>query len=168
MRLHMWVLCLSAALFVGHSRPLDAIANDFSSSVSSPAEIVEGAGKDWRLIAVELAPGSTNSWPTQPGGEFLYVLEGAGRLEMHGKRAVTLNPGSVSALTSVPHHVLTNTSRTRTLKILVVFFNETSQAHPLLASGLVERSQRSRDTISNAETKTRLERNRSGDIGLVF
>ncbi len=98
----------------------------------------ERAGKDWNVIAVELAPGAINGWHSQPGGEILYVLEGAGRLEVDGKQAITLNPGSASTLTSIPHHVLKNISRTKTLKILVVFLNPSGGPHPLLASGLMK------------------------------
>lgn len=168
MRFLMWVLVFSSALVIGNSRHLDAKTSDPQSIVPFNADIVEGAGKDWSVITVELAPGAINAWHSQPRGEFLYVLEGAGRLEVDGKRAVTLNPGSVSTLTSIPHHVLKNTSRTKTLKILVVFLNQNSDPHPLLASSLMQGPQESRDTTSNGEGKPAMGLHKPGDIGLVF
>lgn len=168
MRFLMWVLFFSSVLVFGNSRHLDAKTSDSQTIVPFKADIVEGAGKDWSVITVELAPGATNAWHSQPGGEFLYVLEGAGRLEVDGKRAVTLNPGSVSTLTSIPHHILKNTSRTKTLKILVVFLTQNSDPHPLLASGLTQGDEGSRDTTPPGESKSRLGRHKAGELGLVF
>lgn len=168
MRFFMWVLFFSSVFVIGHSRHLDAKTSDSQTIVPSKADIVEGAGKDWSVITVELAPGAINAWHSQPRGEFLYVLEGAGRLEVDGKQAITLNPGSVSTLTAIPHHILKNTSRTKTLKILVVFFNQNSDPHPLLASGLVQGDEGSRDTTPPGESKSRLGRHKAGEIGLVF
>lgn len=168
MRLLMGILLLSSALVVGHSRYLDAKTSDPQTLVPFNAGSHERGGTDWSVITVELAPGMINSWNSQPRGEFLYVLEGAGRLEVEGKRAIPLNPGSVSTLTSVPHPVLKNTSRTKTLKILVVFLNETSEPHPLLASGLIQGHQNIRGTAPNGTGKSPQGPHKAEDIGLVF
>ncbi len=167
MRLFMWVLFFSSVLVIGNSRHLDAKTSDSQTMAPFKADIVEGTGKDWSVIPLELAPGAINAWHSQPQGEFLYVLEGAGRLEVDGKRAIRLDPGSVSTLTSIPH-VLKNTSRTKTLKILVVFLNQNSDPHPLLASGLMQRDEGSRDTTSPGKGKARMGRYKAGEIGLIF
>jgi quercetin dioxygenase-like cupin family protein len=128
----------------------------------------EKGGKDWNVIAVELAPGDMNRWHSQPGGEFLYVLEGAGRLEVEGKQAITLHPGSASTLTSNPHHVLKNISRTNPLKILVVFLNPSGGPHPLLAAGLMQGDVGRGDTPLPGQSQAGTGRQKAGDIGLVF
>lgn len=166
MRYIRGVLFLSSALVIGSSQFLSAQPSDQQTVVPFKAEIVEAEGKEWSVISVELPAGMINSWHSQPRGEFLYVLEGAGRLEVDGKPAITLNPGSVSTLTSIPHHVLKNMSRTKTLKILVVFLNEHSEPHPLLASSTVQAPQSS-NTAPHEESKPRMGQHK-GDIGLVF
>jgi quercetin dioxygenase-like cupin family protein len=78
-------------------------------------------GKEWKVVTVELAPGTANRRHFQPGSELVYVLEGAGFLEMDGKPTVALNPGVVMTLQPKQGHVLKNASGTRPLKVLVVF-----------------------------------------------
>jgi quercetin dioxygenase-like cupin family protein len=168
MRLFTWILLFALVLVLGNSRSLDARTSDSTPMTTLQTEMGEKGGKDWNVIAVELAPGAMNRWHSQPGGEFLYVLEGAGRLEADGKQAITLNPGSVSTLTSIPHHVLKNISRTKPLKILVVFLNPSGGPHPLLASGLVQGDDGRRDTPLPGESQAGTGRQKAGDIGLVF
>ncbi|MEX5218436.1 MAG: cupin domain-containing protein [Nitrospiraceae bacterium] len=100
---------------------------------SMPKELAGAPEKDWKSIAIELPPGGVDSWQLRPEGELLYVLEGAGRLELDGKPAMALNPGTVARLDGVPRHLVKNTSRTKILKILVVFIQHKGQPHPLLA-----------------------------------
>ena len=168
MRLFTGTLMFALVLILGNSRFLDAKTSDSPPMAPLKTDMGERVGKDWNVIAVELAPGAMNGWHSQPGGEFLYVLEGAGRLEMDGKQAITLNPGSASTLTSIPHHVLKNISRTKPLKILVVFLNQNSGPHPLLASGLMQGDNGHRDTPPPGKGKARTGRQKAGEIGLVF
>ena len=129
------MLVLSLA-FAGMSVPVLAAAHDqrvdqkanYAAELNAPAG---PAGRDWKSITVELQPGAADSWQSRPDGELLYVLEGAGRLEMNGKPPMALNPGTVARLSGMPHHVLKNTSRTRTLKVLIVFLQDAGQQHPL-------------------------------------
>lgn len=167
MRFFVAVLLLSSALVLGNSQLLNAKTSDPETIVPFKADIDHRAGKDWTVITVELPPGTINSWHSQPQGEFLYVLEGEGRLEVDGKRAVTLNAGSVSTLTSIPHHLLKNTSRTKTLKILVVFLNDKNEPHPLLAARMAQETQKEGHSFSNGQSKPRLEQKSPG-IGLIF
>ena len=168
MRLLTWIVVFALLFVLGNSRSVDAKTSDSPPMVSLKTDIGERVGKDWNVIAVELAPGAMNGWHSQPGGEFLYVLEGAGRLEVDGKQAITLNPGSASTLTSIPHHVLKNLSRTKTLKILVVFLKSSGGTHPLLASGLMQGDDGHRVTPLPGESKARTGRQKAGEIGLIF
>ena len=90
--------------------------------------IVDAAGADgeeWKVVTVELAPGTADARHIQPGVELVYVLEGAGFLEADGKPKVALNPGAVTTLQPKQGHVLKNASQTRPLKVLVVLRSQT-------------------------------------------
>ena len=85
--------------------------------------IADAAGvesREWKVVTVELAPGTADARHFQPGVELVYVLEGAGYLEADGKPKVALNPGAVTTLQPKQSHVLKNASQTRPLKVLVV------------------------------------------------
>src|SRR5712692_10303665 len=77
-------------------------------------------GREWKVVTVELAPGTADTRPFHRGVEPVYVLEGAGYLEADGKPKVALNPGAVTTLQPKQGHVLKNASQTRPLKVLVV------------------------------------------------
>jgi len=68
------------------------------------ADVAGAEDREWKVVTVELAPGTADARHFQPGVELVYVLEGAGYLEADGKPKVALNPGAV----------------TRPLKVLVV------------------------------------------------
>ena len=89
--------------------------------------------KEWKIRTVELAPGSADARHFYSGVELVYVLEGAGRLEVDGKPFVALHPGAVAALNPKEIHVLKNTSQTQKLKVVVVLLREKGQ--PGLARG---------------------------------
>lgn len=84
----------------------------------------EADDREWSVVLVELAPGAVDARHFHPGIEIVYVLEGAGFLEVDGDSPLALNPGMVAALPQDRAHVLKNTSPTGTLKVLVVFFRE--------------------------------------------
>ena len=88
--------------------------------------------KEWKIRTVELAPGAADARHFYSGVELVYVLEGAGRLEVDGKPFVALRPGAVAALDPKQIHALKNTSQTQTLKV-VVLLREKGQ--PRLAFG---------------------------------
>ena len=117
--------------------PVMAAGQDLHDASQRPdasmSKELAAAAKDWKSIAIELPPGGADSWQLRPEGELLYVLEGTGRLELDGKPAMALNPGTVAKLDGVPRHLVKNTSRTKILKILVVFIQHKGQPHPLLA-----------------------------------
>jgi quercetin dioxygenase-like cupin family protein len=84
------------------------------------ADAAGAEGREWKIVTVELAPGTADAQHFLPGVELVYVLEGAGYLEADGERPVTLNPGAVTTLQPKHGHVLKNASQTRPLKVLVV------------------------------------------------
>lgn len=88
--------------------------------------------KEWRVRTVELAPGAAGARHFDSGVELVYVLEGAGRLEVDGKPFVALHPGAVAALNPKQIHVLKNTSQTQTLKVVVVLLREKGQPRIVL------------------------------------
>jgi quercetin dioxygenase-like cupin family protein len=165
----MWSLLLASALIVGQSRQLDASMSDPQIAVPHKASIAHGEGRDWTVVSVELSPGAADSWQSRTREEFLFVLEGTGRLEDGEKPAIVLKPGTVATLTSVPRHVLKNTSRTRTLKVLVVYRAEERQLHPLLGR-MGQESQGSKEPNSNGRSGQRKneKQQESRDIGLIF
>lgn len=108
-----------------------AVGQDLNAQTSEPqvatlltADVAGMEGKDWNVLTVELAPGAVNAWHSYPGVELVYVLEGAGFLEVDGQPPVALNPGVVAALNPKQIHLLENTSPTQTLKVLVVLLLE--------------------------------------------
>ena len=86
----------------------------------SIADAAVAGGKEWKVVTIELSAGTVDSRHFHPGAELVYVLEGAGLLEMDGKPPVALNPGVLTTLRSNRDHVLKNASQTRPLKVLVV------------------------------------------------
>ena len=101
-------------------------------------------GRLWNISTVELASGAMEARDPHLGIEVVYVLEGAGSLEVDGKPPVALKPGTVVQLAPKQNHVLTNTSLTQTLKFLVVDLIETGQPHLVLANGKTRQQKEAR------------------------
>jgi quercetin dioxygenase-like cupin family protein len=91
-------------------------------------------GKLSNVSNVELPSGAVDARDSHLGVEVVYVLEGTGSLEVDGKPPVALKPGTVIQFAPKHHHVLKNTSRTQTLKVLIVDLVETGQPHLMLAN----------------------------------
>ncbi len=152
-------------MWIGVSAFVPGIGQDVQAKMSEPhaatlwkSHIAGVEGKDWNVITVELQPGATQSWHFNPADELVYVLEGAGRLDLEGRPSVTLKPGTVATLGSAPNHLLKNTSRTKILKVLVVLLIDKGQQHPLFPP------------VSNGASKQHViqEPAKSPEIGLVF
>lgn len=125
---------------------------------------------EWKVITVELAPGAVDAHQTYPGVELVYVLEGAGFLEVDGKAPVALNPGVVAALNPKQIHVLKNTSPTQTLKVLVVLLLEKGHQRPMLANGEASGHQNTQKQMANvgARQQRANAQDNSTSPGLVF
>lgn len=171
MVLSSFLLIAGAATLVIGARPeVQAQTSGPQGSMPVKVDVAGTEGTDWTVLTIELQPGAVDSWRSHPRGELVYVLAGAGRLEMDGKLPITLNPGTVAMVRSSPGHVLKNTSRTKALKILVVSQLEEGRRHPILAERKAPGYEGGREPILNgdgAQRKT-LNRNESRDVGLVF
>jgi quercetin dioxygenase-like cupin family protein len=136
MRSTKLVLQLFAAMLVfaiAAGQDLNAKASEPQVTTLLETDVAGAEGKEWSVITVELTPGAMDTRHFHPGVELVYVLEGAGFLEVDGKAPVALNPGTVAALHPKHSHVLKNTSQTQTLKIVVVLLLDKGQQHPMLA-----------------------------------
>lgn len=168
---------LTLLIFAGTLALAIAAGQDLSAQTSRPqvttllkTEVAGVEGKEWNVITVELAPGAVNARYSYPGIELVYVLEGAGFLEVHGKPPVALNPGVVAALNPKQIHILKNTSQTQTLKVVVVLLLEKGQQRPILAKRGAPRHQGGGDPISNGDLRQQKanEQKHSTLPGLVF
>ena len=92
-------------------------------------------GKQGSISTVELAPGAVDARQFYPGVELVYVLEGAGSLEVDDMPPVALEPGTVVAVHPTHSRVLNNTSMTQTLKVHVVRLIDKGQPRLVLANG---------------------------------
>jgi len=127
-------------LFAGMLVLAIAAGQELNAQIKEPqvttllkTDVASVDGKEWNVITVELTPGAMDTRHFHPGVELVYVLEGAGFLEVDGKPPVALNPGTVAALHPRHSHVLKNTSRTQTLKVLVVLLLDKGHQRPMLA-----------------------------------
>lgn len=118
-------------IFAGILGLVIAAGQDLNAQTRGPqvtallkTDVAEVEGREWNVLTVELAPGAVNAWHSYPGVELVYVLKGAGFLEVDGQPPVALNPGVVAALNPKQIHLLENTSPTQTLKVLVVLLLE--------------------------------------------
>jgi quercetin dioxygenase-like cupin family protein len=158
MRLTMLALFL---IFAGTSAFATAAGQDQKAHASGPqvttilkTDVAGVEDKEREVITLELAPGAVNARHFYSGVELIYVLEGAGFLEMDGKLPVAMNAGTVTALHQKQIHVLKNTSQTQTLRVVVVLLREKGQPRLVLAN---------RGTSPKA-----VEQNKSTVPGLVF
>jgi len=164
-------------LFAGMLVFAIAAGQDLNAKASEPQvttllkpDAAGAEGKEWNVITVELAPGAVDARHSYPGVELVYVLEGAGFLEVDGKPPVALNPETVAALHPKHSHVLKNTSRTQTLKVLVVLLLDKGQQRPMLAKRGAPRHQGGAEPISKGDGRDQKtnEQNNSTRTGLVF
>ena len=166
--LHLFAGMLVLAIAAGQE--LNAQIKEPQVTTMLKTDVASVDGKEWNVITVELAPGAVDTRHFHPGVELVYVLEGAGFLEVDGKPPVALNPGTVAALHPKHSHVLKNTSRTQTLKVLVVLLLDKGQQRPVLAKRGAPRHQGGAEPISNGDGRDQRtnEQNNSTHTGLVF
>lgn len=123
----------AGTLALAAGQDLNAQTHEPQVTTLLKTEVAGVEGKELNLITVELPPGAVDARRFHPGVELVYVIEGAGFLEVDGKPPVGLNPGAVAALNPKQIHVLRNTSQTQRLKVLVVLLLEKGQQRPMLA-----------------------------------
>jgi|APFre7841882724_1041349.scaffolds.fasta_scaffold02364_10 quercetin dioxygenase-like cupin family protein len=89
-------------------------------------------GKIAHMYTMELAPGLMTPRHSHPGHYLVYVLEGTGIVEQDDRPTLHLSPGvsyyiHSPFLTPDSWHSVWNTSKTQTLKTLVVLINDKGQ-----------------------------------------
>lgn len=126
--------------------------------------------RQWNISTVELAAGAVDARDSRLGAEVVYVLEGAGSLEVDGKPPVALKPGTIVQLPPRHNRVLTNTSLTQTLKVLVIDLIETGQPRLVLANRGTRQQKEDCQQTPNGDPKRQQpnEQNNSIITGLVF
>lgn len=94
--------------------------------------------KEVTVFVADYKPGASTGKHYHPGQEFIYVLEGNGKIQEVGKPAVDLKPGVSIYFKSDPKkpsyvHEGTNLSKTDGMKLLVVLITEKGQplAYPV-------------------------------------
>ncbi len=50
---------------------------------------------DLNVLGVMFEPGARTDWHSHPGGQVLYIVSGAGRVQTEGGESVTVGPGDV-------------------------------------------------------------------------
>ena len=88
--------------------------------------------KEVTVFAAEFKPGARTGKHYHPGQEFIYVLEGEGRIEEAGKPPIDLKPGMVIYFQSDPAnpayvHEGINLSKTKPLKLVTTLITEKGQ-----------------------------------------
>ena len=94
--------------------------------------------KEVTMFVADYRPGASTGKHYHPGQEFIYVIEGSGKIQEVGKPAVELKPGVSIYFKSDPKkpsyvHEGTNLSPTAGMKLLVVLITEKGQplAYPV-------------------------------------
>lgn len=126
------------------------------------------AGQLWNVSTVELAAGAVDTRELHLSAQVVYVLEGAGSLAVDGKPPVALKPGTVVQFAPTHHHVFTNTSLTRPLKVLVIDLVETGQPRLVLANGGTRQQKECQVTPNGDLSQQRTNEQNSTMKGLVF
>ena len=88
--------------------------------------------KEVTVFLAEYKAGAKSGKHYHPGQEFVYVLEGEGKLEEVGKPPVALKPGVAIYFQSDPAkptyvHEATNLSKSKGMKLLVTLITENGQ-----------------------------------------
>jgi quercetin dioxygenase-like cupin family protein len=90
------------------------------------------AKKEVTVFMAEFKPGARTGKHYHPGQEFIYVVEGEGRIEEAGKPPVELKPGMAIYFESDPAkptyvHEGINTSMTKPLKLVTTLITDKGQ-----------------------------------------
>ncbi len=157
-------------LAIAAGQDLNAQTNGAHVTHLLRVDVAGAEGKEWNVITVELIPGAVDARHFHPGVQVVYVLEGAGVLEVDGKRPVALNLGTVAALGPKEAHVLKNTSQTQALKVLVIQLIEKGQPRSIHANGVAPKRHDGNEQIAIEDVKhpSANRKNSTTRPGLVF
>ncbi len=118
------VLAALASLALG-ATPHEAAASDAVVAELMARDLAGIPGKEVTLETVAYAPGGKSAPHRHHAQVFVYVLEGALRMQVQGSPAVTLGPGRTFYEGPEDLHTVSeNASRTRPAKFLVVMIKD--------------------------------------------
>jgi quercetin dioxygenase-like cupin family protein len=134
MRTHRFVgaVVVLGAAFVLASSGLALAQEGVTRTVILKKPLEGDPKKEVTVFVAEFQPGARTGRHYHPGQEFIYVLEGEGRIEEAGKPAVDLKPGMGVYFQSDPAkptyvHEGINTSKTKPLKLVTTLITEKGQ-----------------------------------------
>jgi quercetin dioxygenase-like cupin family protein len=109
------LVCQTAALAADPAPAADAAVEQLMQK-----DLVGVPGKEVLMVTVEYVPGGASLPHRHDAQVFVYVLQGALRMQVAGSPAVTLRPGQTFYETPTDVHVVSaNASKTAPAKILV-------------------------------------------------
>ena len=115
------VLALSVSLMVLGGRTASAQDPLKEGKVLQRTDLVGDKGMEAVLVLRELPPGGESGKHTQPGNEFVYILEGSVIFEAAGKPPVTLKAGESFQTVAGEVHNVKNASATAPGKALAFY-----------------------------------------------
>ena len=115
------VLALSVMLVVLGGRGSNAQDALKSGKILQRTELVDAKGLEAILVLRELPPGGESGKHTQPGNEFVYILEGSVIFEPQGKPPVTLKAGESFQTAAGEVHNVKNASASAPGKALAFY-----------------------------------------------
>ncbi len=120
-------LVIGIAIGITATQVLNAQQEPIKRTVLLQTDLPGIEGKEARVILSEYTPGAAAGKHYHPGHEFVYLLEGAGVLEVEGKAPVPVNPGEVFYQPPKQVHNFRNPSTTNHSQLLVFFIPEKGQ-----------------------------------------
>ena len=128
-----WIVTLALGAVIAVSIAGLALAQEgVTRTVILKKPLDADSTKEVTIFVAEFKPGARTGKHYHPGQEFIYVLEGEGRIEEKGKPPVDLKPGVGVYFKSDPTkptyvHEGINLSETRPLKLVTTLITEKGQ-----------------------------------------
>jgi len=115
------VLALSVTLVVLGGRTASAKDPLKSGKILQRTELTDARGLEATVVLRELPPGGESGKHTQPGNEFVYIVEGSVIFEAQGKAPVTLKTGGSFRTVAGEVHNVKNASASAPDKALAFY-----------------------------------------------
>jgi quercetin dioxygenase-like cupin family protein len=128
-----WIVALTLGAVIAVSIAGQALSQEgITRTVILKKPLEADPTKEVTIFVAEFKPGARTGKHYHPGQEFIYVLEGEGRIEEEGKSPVDLKPGVGVYFQSDPAkptyvHEGINLSKTKPLKLVTTLITEKGQ-----------------------------------------
>ncbi len=128
-----WSVALALSILIAVSMAGQVLAQEgVTRTVILKKPLDADPTKEVTIFVAEFKPGARTGKHYHPGQEFIYVLEGEGRIEEQGKPPVDLKPGVGVYFQSDPAkptyvHDGINLSKTKPLKLVTTLITEKGQ-----------------------------------------